>query len=216
MKAVWNVSAIVIMLLLGMSCASGSVKTPGGRVPDQNGDYYTDSLDSFSNHYSNQTIGFSLDFKDSWKLYPHYNTLPGDAVGFADQFRENGAEMLLIGMSPRGLYGMRVSVEEVDMPVKEYFAVIRSINAREFSRDSFRETTVNGKQAVEWQMQLSKNNVDLRYLEYQLKNGPFNLRITFWTAEALFQAYEPLFRNVIGSYAEAGSGTLTYRFSEHP
>ena len=115
---------------------------------------------------------------------------------------ESGAEVLLFASTSDKTRWLRVSAEETNLPLAQYFGLIRQANEREIVADEHELVRLGKADAVSWIFQSQSNGLVFKYQEYQVKRGAFNLRMSFWTLLALFDSRREGFAQVGGTYAE--------------
>lgn len=142
--------------------------------------------------YVNDTIGLSLVFNDSWRLYPHTASMPKHIKRVAKDLSSQGAEMIFFAMSSDGLMGARAIVEETDWSLDKYYKVILEVNREEINHLSYDKIKIGRMDTIEWIYKTDK----LTFREFQMKNGRYNIRLSFWTLTALFDDYKEEFNNI--------------------
>ena len=174
----------------------------GGRALDANGDALADEFSPVTQTYLSKTVGFSMKFDPTWLVWAHQKTMPPQMQVVSSKMRESGAEVLLFARTKDNLRWLRITAEETDIALEQYFALIRQVNAKDISLDEHEVTKLGNGDAVRWTFQTQVNGMPIKYQEYQVKRGPFNLRISFWTALTLFDALQGDFARVGGTYTE--------------
>jgi hypothetical protein len=142
--------------------------------------------------YVNDTIGFSITFNNSWRLYPHTASMPRHIKGVAKELSAQGAEMLFFATSSDGLLGARAIVEETDWSLDKYYKIVFEVNRDEFDHISYDIVKTGHMDMIEWIYKTDK----FTFQEYQVKNGKYNIRLSFWTFTTLFDDYKDEFYNI--------------------
>lgn len=158
-------------------------------------DRYSDSI------YVNEAAGFKLMLPSDWTAYAHYDDMPVEYKPMARDAREYGSELALLAWSRNQLMGMRIIMEDTDVPLMEYFDLIKEINQADIEQDLGHEvTTLGNVEAIRWIMETSYEGVSVRYLEYQVHLKNYNVRITFWTPTRMYGAYSGRFRQIASTF----------------
>ena len=141
--------------------------------------------------YANHDIGFSLELGSEWKTVIHYNEFPETFAYFADKIKEQGGELLMVGAEgAKGMYMLRIIVEKVDIPLDEYFYLLQDINKDDIVTSEHIETNINNVPMIKWKYTANKGQNEFVYLDYLLKKDKFNIRVSFWTFNALYEKLE--------------------------
>lgn len=161
-------------------------------------DRYQDQFVRKDAQYVNRDIGFSMNFDPTWKVYPHTASMPPGIKEAAETFREEGAELLFFAASSEDkIIFARAIVEDTNLPVREYFKLVKEVNS-----DELRHVAVQTKQTpqgeiIEWVYTV--NDDQITFKEYQMRKGEYNIRIGFWTLTSLFKDYHPDFQHIAGT-----------------
>ena len=198
------------LLLFGLSCASSAKQTPvngpaaagAETAADDFGDVYRDEYRAAYRLYVNQTIGFSLRFPEGWIITEHYSGMAPDIREKADAVKSQGGELMLIGHTLNNIVWLRITVEPASLPLDQYFHAIRDINSAELLSDSSEHTTISGRESVLWTYTINISGYKLKYREFQFARGKYNLRVTFWTLDSLFDSFVPKMDAIGRTYAE--------------
>lgn len=174
----------------------------GGRALDANGDALADEYSTATQTYLSKTVGFSLKFDPTWVVWAHHNGMPPQMKTISTQMRGEGAEVLLFAHTKDNLRWVRITAEETDIALEQYFKLIREVNAKDVQSDEHEIMKIGNSDAVRWVFRTQVNDIAIKYQEYQVKRGPFNLRMSFWTALTLFDTLQNDFARVGGTYTE--------------
>ncbi len=130
-----------------------------------------------------------------------FDYVPPDIKPLARETRSFGSEIAMVAISRNQLMGMRVLMEDTDVPLNEYFQLIKEINQVDIARDLGHQVTRLGNvDSIRWIMDSTQDGVMVRYLEYQVHLNEFNIRITFWTPERLYSTYSGEFQEIADSF----------------
>ncbi len=136
-----------------------------------------------------------------WSAYTHFDDMPPDIKPLARETRDYGSEIAMVAISGNQLMGMRILMEDTDVPLQEYFGLIKEVNQVDIARDQgHRVTRLGNVDSIRWIMDSVQEGVMVRYLEYQVHLNKFNVRITFWTPERLYGVYSNRFESIAGTF----------------
>ncbi len=162
-------------------------------------DTYKDQFVQKDSTYVNDSIGFALTFDNSWTVYPHTATMPPGIKEAAVSFEENGAELLFFADgSDKSPFFARAIVEDTDMPVQEYFQLVKEINGDELNHVSNEVKYTPEGEVMEWTYTV--NDDQITFKEYQMKKGKYNIRIGFWTFSTFYEDYSGEFSRIASTY----------------
>ena len=120
----------------------------------------------------------------------------------AKQFKEQGTELTAMGFAFNNILWLRISVEEGNMPIEIYYQLLKEINKEDIAENVDKKNLIiNDIDVIEWTM-IMKNavqNIDLKFIEYQLRKDIYNIRITFWTISSLENVCKAEIDKVINS-----------------
>ncbi|MCF6410682.1 hypothetical protein [Pseudalkalibacillus salsuginis] len=137
---------------------------------------------------------------EGWNYSTKREDMPPEAQKVADMVSDYGGELILFGLSPNGTSGVRIIAEPVDMETTEYFETIRDVNKPSLIESSEgKNTTFGNIKGIVWNYSGNKKNTTFKYLECITKKDKYNLRITMWTTNELFDKNEADFNKVIKS-----------------
>ncbi len=146
--------------------------------------------------YSNDAIKFSVCFNDNWDIYYSYTTMLADIQNFVKPI--NPANFLYFGMTKNKLLGCRGLVEEVNMDLGDYFAILKDVNAKAISNFSEKNIKINHTPMIYWTYETSGNQ--FFFAEYIFKKGNYDVRLSFWTLKSLFNKYSKEFDNIMKTF----------------
>ncbi|HBS03515.1 MAG TPA: hypothetical protein DEA96_01025 [Leptospiraceae bacterium] len=188
-KVVSLIAVVVSGILVAGCLGTGPIR----------GDLFADRFNA--GQYVNHAAGFKLHLPPGWSAYTHFDDMPPDIKPLARDTRSYGSEIAMVAISRNQLMGMRVLMEDTDVPLQEYFRLIKEINQVDIANDmGYRVTRLGNVDSIRWIMDSVQDGVMVRYLEYQLHLNQFNVRITFWTPEKLYSTYSSHFEEIAGSF----------------
>lgn len=194
----------ILLLVLVLACASlfACAAPPPPRI--ESTPVSADLYDPVKRMYSNPQIGFTLTFGEAWIMYESEAKMPPQAQGYARQVRESGGEMLFVAQNRAGTMYMRGIAEETALDPEAYFEIIQRVNAKELTESNHESAVLNGEKAVRWTYSADTGATRIQFLEYQIRRGRYNVRLSFWTLPSLFASYEPEFETIARSFAVEG------------
>jgi hypothetical protein len=162
---------------------------------------YSDQYVNKDSRYVNDSLGFSLTFNDSWRMYPNTASMPGQIQGIARAIADEGGELIYFALSKNGSLGARATVEDIDLPLEQFYKVIFEVNSDELDKQISYDIVKMGREnMVKWVYQAGQ----MTYQEYQVKRGKYNIRMTFWVFSALYDDYKDEFYKIASTYKATG------------
>ncbi len=184
--AMHSLNNLVAIVLVAVLAGCGEIK-----------DVYSDRYIEEDFKYVNDTIGFSITFKD-WEVYPHISSMPKGAQKFAKSLRDQGAELIFVANSSNRLLTARATVEEMNLPLHQYYNLIYDINREQLEEGVSKDMITVGKtDMVKWIYKAAKSFTDQ---EYQVKKDKYNIRLSFWTTRSLFDDYKDDFHEIASTF----------------
>ncbi len=173
----------LIAMLLTSSCISHSTPLPSefSRTDELKG---PTTLIPVGNRYF---IRMNL---AGWSYATNKNDLPPVARRIVENIEQSGAIVPLFGIDALGQTGIRIIAEDVNMPVAEYYNTILSVNRS--SLVSFQDgiaTSFRNTDGITWSyVAITPDSKKMEYIEYITRIGQYNLRVTMWTIQSLFES----------------------------
>jgi hypothetical protein len=147
--------------------------------------------------YQNKALGFSLTFRGNWEITTDPNDSKKDKE-YAKELHKSGAELLFTGFTVEQTQGTRCIVAHLNETSREYAEEIRNVNKNTVISDSgCMDETINGKNFSIWRYKDKEH--DLCFIEYFFAVDTYNVRVAFWTTPILFEKFQPVYEEIMGS-----------------
>ena len=200
---VLTILCLAPLLLGSLGCSGGGARSGGsGSVDEDSLDSYADSYNPAKFRYTNSDIGFNLTFNKDWKVYAKYHSMPDQFKPIVKKLKEDGTELIFMGHTFNNLTWVRCTIENTNLKLSSYYKIIREVNAAELTHVSERYVNLGTTNSIEWSYTIIKPEVKLtiRYLEYQVKKDTYNIRLTFWMPDQLFDDLQDPIKRVVSTY----------------
>lgn len=185
---------VFLAMLILSACAPAMVQSPVQQL--------SYAGQARAGHYRNPAAGFEVRFGQHWHVATRPDQANPEFQHLWSQFEEEELALLLLAYPASFLYFTRITVEPVNLAMQDYFEIILEVNRGELlNYESPSWVRTGNNQALKWEFITSDGGGNtIRNLEYQLKEGSNNIRITFGADERFFHMFESEFERVINSY----------------
>jgi len=165
--------------------------------------FYPDSYFPEHNIYENKTIGFALTFRGAWNIISDPAGMNRQYRTFCRSVQRSGGELLFVGSSVEGLYGVKAIAFNLNEPPQEYARYIRDINSMDVQNEIGPVDFFTADHAMaKWVYDKS----GYRFVEFFFIVDTYNVRLSFWTRPQLSENFLPVFEEI------AATLTLTAGF----
>lgn len=155
-------------------------------------DYYYDE----DRIYENKSIGFLLKFRGNWVIITRAEKMNSTYKKFAKTLQRAGGELLFVGYSVEGLYGVRSTAFNLNEDITTYFSYIRELNKEEITNQTEPEKfTARDVEMLKWCYEMN----GYMFVEFFFLVDTYNIRLTFWTKPQLFKNFLPVFEDIAAS-----------------
>lgn len=187
---IWNHTATAtLMLFLLLGCAAPLRQ------------FYHDEYFPEDHVYENKPIGFLLTFRGEWSIVTDPNAMNKIYRAFAATMQVSGGELLFMGNSIEGLYGVKAIAINLNEPPHEYAKYIRDLNTPDVENNTEPVDFIGGEHTmVKWIYDKS----GYRFVEFFFVVDTYDVRLSFWTKPALFDGFLPVFEEIAASLTPAG------------
>jgi len=186
-KRNWCVPAAVAVLLL-LGCAAPLRQ------------FYHDQYFPEDHVYENRPIGFLLTFRGEWSIITDPAGMNKIYREFAATMQKSGGELLFMGSSVEGLYGVKAIAVNLNEPPRDYAKYIRELNGDDVENNTEPVDFIGGGTAmVKWVYDKS----GYRFVEFFFVVDTYDIRLSFWTKPALFDGFLPVFEEIASSLTPA-------------
>jgi hypothetical protein len=176
----------ISLLLLLVSCAAPLKQ------------FYHDTYFPEDHIYENRPIGFLLKFRGNWSITTDPDSMNKVYRDFARTMRNSGGELLFMGSSTEGLYGVKAIAINLNEPPAEYARYIRNLNGADVQNNNDPVEFLAGEHMmVKWVYDKS----GYRFVEFFFVVDTYDIRLSFWTRPALFDGFLPVFEDIAASLA---------------
>jgi len=158
--------------------------------------FYRDDFYPEDKVYENKPIGFMLTFRGSWTIITDPNAMNRLYRDFAVTMQKAGGELLFMGSSVEGLYGVKAIAINLNEPPREYARYIREINGGDVQNNTEPVDFLAGAHPmVKWIYDKS----GYRFVEFFFVVDTYDIRLSFWTKPETFGGFLPVFEDITGS-----------------
>ncbi len=158
--------------------------------------FYPGSYFRQDNIYQNKVIGFLLQFPSGWDLVTAPEKMDKATRGIARELHNRGAELLFIGSSPAPEQAVRAIAINLNVSSRIYAEKIREMNDDGVDKDhGLSGLTISGQQMYRWDYEID----GFRFAEFFFTIDTYNVRVAFWTRPPVFQRFEAVYLEIIGS-----------------
>lgn len=165
--------------------------------------FYPDIYFPEDNIYENKTIGFALTFRGAWNIICDPAEMNRQYRSFCRSVQHSGGELLFVGNSVEGLYGVKAIAFNLNEPPQDYARYIRDINRADVQNEIEPVDFFTADHAMaKWAYDKS----GYRFVEFFFVVDTYNVRLSFWTRPQLFENFLPVFEEI------ASTLTLTAGF----
>ncbi|MCX7726596.1 MAG: hypothetical protein N2053_07080 [Chitinispirillaceae bacterium] len=165
--------------------------------------FYSDYYYPEDKIYENKSIGFLLKFRGNWVIITEAEKMNHTYKKFAKTLQRAGGELLFVGYSVEGLYGVRSTAFNLNEDITTYLSSIRELNKEEISNPTEPEKfSSKDIEMLKWCYEMN----GYKFVEFFFLVDTYNIRLSFWTKPHLFTNYLPVFEDI------AASLTLTSLF----
>jgi len=155
--------------------------------------FYPDAYFPEDNVYENKPIGFLLTFRGSWSIITDPSAMNGTYKAFAKTMQQAGGELLFMGSTVEGLYGVKAIAINLNEPPQEYARYIRELNRAEVENDDEPIDFFAGEHPmVKWVYDKS----GYRFVEFFFSIDTYDIRLSFWTRPRLFNGFLQVFEEI--------------------
>jgi hypothetical protein len=163
--------------------------------------FYPDRYYEEDQIYENKPLGFAIKFQGNWLIFTDPSEMDKGSRNLAKVFAKSGLELLFVGATVEGMHGVRGIAVNLNEPADEYAGQIRRINLAEVQNDKGLQPMIAGKLAtVKW----IYDKGDFRFAEFFINIGTYDIRIAFWSRQALFEKFLPVYEDMISSIEVRG------------
>lgn len=165
--------------------------------------FYPDTFFPEDNVYENRSLGFLLTFRGKWSIITDPEEMNPTYRSFARTLQKAGGELLFMGSTVEGFYGVKAIAVNLNEPPREYAQYIRNLNKNDVYNDTEPVDFIAGNHPmVKW----IYDKAGYRFVEFFFVVGTYDIRLSFWTKPELFTGFLPVFEEI------AGTLTLTAGF----
>ncbi len=155
--------------------------------------FYPDAFFPEDNVYENKSLGFLLTFRGNWSIITDPSEMNKTYRSFAGKLQKAGAELLFMGSTVDGLYGVKAIAINLNEPPMEYARYIRDVNKSEVENDTEPvDFFAGGNPMVKWIYDKS----GYRFVEFFFVVDTYDIRLSFWTRRQLFSGFLPVFEEI--------------------
>lgn len=177
-------TGIVLSVTLLFSCAAHVMQ------------FYPDDYFGEDRVYENKPLQFLVTFRGNWRIITDPNKMNKTYKSYAKMLQRSGAELLFMGSSVEGLYGVKAIAINLNEPPQEYAAYIRELNRKEVSADKEPVHFVAGNlPMVKWVY----DKAGYRFVEFFFTIDTYNVRLAFWSKADMFARFLPVFEDIIST-----------------
>ena len=145
--------------------------------------------------YQNPSLGFSLTYRGVWDITTEPAQLR-DNRSYARDLHDIGAELLYVGFTVEKTQGTRCIVYNKNETAGRYAEEIRGANREQMDDDSgCAQITVDGRQFSTWRY----DENGFCFIEYFFTVDTYDVRVAFWSKSKLFDAFRPVYDEIMGS-----------------
>ena len=155
--------------------------------------FYPDAFFPEDNIYENKSLGFLLTFRGRWSIITDPAEMNPTYKSFARTMQKAGGELLFMGSSVEGFYGVKAIAINLNEPPQEYAQYIRSLNKNEVENDNEPVDFFAGNHPmVKW----IYDKAGYRFVEFFFVIDTYDIRLSFWTKPELFTGFLPVFEEI--------------------
>ena len=160
--------------------------------------FYADTFYPEDNVYENEGLGFVLRFRGNWSIVTDPEQMNKHYKAFAQNMQNAGGELLFMGSTVEGLYGVKAIALNLNEPPDEYAHYIRELNINEIDSDSEPIDFIAGDHIMaKWIYDKS----GYRFVEFFFVVGTYDIRLSFWTKPDLFNNFLSVFEDIVSSFS---------------
>jgi len=175
----------LLLLILLSGCSFLILKTKAPVKKDFANEIFAKGI------YQNKIIGLSLNFGEHWRAIIQAEKFPADYAEFAEKIQDQGGELLMIAEEmPEGVNSAQIIAEPTNIALQEYFQLIKDLNKGDYVNSKHSTVLINQTSMIKWQYTTNSPEDEYVYLDYILKQGKYNLRISFWAYREMQSALE--------------------------
>lgn len=177
-------TGIVLSVTLFFSCAAHVMQ------------FYPDDYFGEDRVYENKSLQFLMTFRGNWRIITDPNKMNKTYKSYAKILQRSGAELLFMGSSVEGLYGVKAIAINLNEPPQEYAAYIRELNRKEVSADMEPvHFMARNLPMVKWVYDRS----EYRFVEFFFTVDTYDIRLAFWSKTDMFARFLPVFEGIIST-----------------
>jgi hypothetical protein len=158
--------------------------------------FYPDIFFPEDNIYENKSLGFLLTFRGKWSIITDPVEMNPTYKSFARTMQKAGGELLFMGSTVEGFYGVKAIAINLNEPPQEYARYIRSLNRNDVDNDTEPvDFFVGNHPMVKWVY----DKAGYRFVEFFFVIDTYDIRLSFWTRPQLFTGFLQVFEEIVST-----------------
>ena len=158
--------------------------------------FYPDAFFPEDNVYENRSLGFLLTFRGNWSIITDPAEMNRTYRAFATTMQKAGGELLFMGNTVEGLYGVKAIAINLNEPPQEYAHYIRDLNKSDVENDTEPvDFYAGGHSMVKWVY----DKAGYRFVEFFFVIDTYDVRVSFWTKPQLFTGFLEVFEEIMST-----------------